>query len=41
MPVCPLALRAVHRHWDLSPQVVDDQSARRIALAFIVHALVK
>jgi AcrR family transcriptional regulator len=32
---------AVHRHWDASPQTVDEDSARRTALAFIVGALVK
>jgi len=31
----------VHRHWDPSPQTVDEDSARRIALAFLVGALVK
>jgi AcrR family transcriptional regulator len=36
-----LVLWAVHRHWDPTPQVVDEGSARRIALAFVVHALVK
>jgi len=36
-----LVFWAVHRHWDPSPQLVDDRSARRIALAFVVHALMK
>jgi len=32
---------AVHRHWDPSPQAVDESAARRIALAFLTSALVK
>jgi len=36
-----LVFWAVHRHWDPSPQTVDEDSARRIALAFLVGALVK
>jgi AcrR family transcriptional regulator len=32
---------AVHRHWDASPQTVDEDSARRTALAFLAGALVK
>ena len=36
-----LVFWAVHRHWDASPQNVDDDSARRTAIAFLVGALVK
>src|SRR3990172_9154320 len=36
-----LVFWAVHRHWDPSPQAVDEGSARRIALAFLAAALVK
>jgi len=36
-----LVFWAVHRHWDPSPQVVDDASARRAVLAFLVSALTK
>lgn len=36
-----LVFWAVHRHWDASPQAVDEGSARRVALAFLVGALVK
>jgi hypothetical protein len=32
---------AVHRHWDPSPQAVDEDSARRTVLAFLTAALVK
>jgi AcrR family transcriptional regulator len=32
---------AVHRHWDPSPQAVDEASARRTVLAFVAAALVK
>ncbi len=32
---------AVHRHWDPSPQAVDEGSARRTVLAFLTTALVK
>lgn len=32
---------AVHRHWDPSPQAVDEASARRTVLAFLTAALVK
>ena len=32
---------AVHRHWDPSPQAVDESSARRTVLAFLAAALVK
>jgi AcrR family transcriptional regulator len=32
---------AVHRHWDASPQNVDEDSARRTAIAFVVGALEK
>jgi hypothetical protein len=31
----------VHRHWDPSPQAVDEASAKRTALAFLTSALVK
>jgi hypothetical protein len=36
-----LVFWAVHRHWDPSPQAVDEKSARRTALAFLTRALVK
>jgi len=36
-----LVFWAVHRHWDPSPQPVDEASARRTALAFLTHALAK
>jgi len=36
-----LVFWAVHRHWDPSPQAVDEESARRTALAFLTRALVK
>jgi AcrR family transcriptional regulator len=36
-----LVFWAVHRHWDPSPQDVDETSARRTALAFLTSALVK
>jgi hypothetical protein len=36
-----LVFWAVHRHWDASPQAVDEGAARRIALAFLIGALVK
>ena len=36
-----LVFWAVHRHWDLSPQAVDEDSARRTVLAFLTSALVK
>ncbi|MGH7288740.1 MAG: TetR/AcrR family transcriptional regulator, partial [Myxococcota bacterium] len=36
-----LVFWAVHRHWDPSPQAVDENSARRTALAFLVAALVR
>jgi AcrR family transcriptional regulator len=36
-----LVFWAVHRHWDPSPQAVDEASARRTALAFLTRALVK
>jgi AcrR family transcriptional regulator len=36
-----LVFWAVHRHWDPSPQVVDEGSARRNVLAFLTSALVK
>jgi AcrR family transcriptional regulator len=36
-----LVFWAVHRHWDPSPQAIDEDSARRIALAFLTAALVK
>jgi AcrR family transcriptional regulator len=35
-----LVFWAVHRHWDPSPQDVDEESAKRTALAFVVYALV-
>jgi AcrR family transcriptional regulator len=34
-----LVFWAVHRHFDPAPQPVDEASARRTALAFLVHAL--
>jgi len=36
-----LVFWAVHRHWDPSPQAVDENSAKRTALAFLTRALVK
>ncbi len=36
-----LVFWAVHRHWDPSPQDVDEASAKRAALAFLTSALVK
>ncbi len=36
-----LVFWAVHRHWDPSPQAVDEDSARRGAIAFLTSALVK
>jgi AcrR family transcriptional regulator len=36
-----LVFWAVHRHWDPSPQPVDEDSAKRTALAFLTSALVK
>jgi AcrR family transcriptional regulator len=36
-----LVFWAVHRHWDPSPQAIDEASARRAALAFLTSALVK
>lgn len=36
-----LVFWAVHRHWDPSPQAVDEASARRTVLAFVAAALVK
>ncbi len=36
-----LVFWAVHRHWDRSPQAVEEASARRTALAFLTSALMK
>jgi AcrR family transcriptional regulator len=36
-----LVFWAVHRHWDASPQAVDEASAKRTVLAFLTRALVK
>lgn len=36
-----LVFWAVHRHWDPSPQPIDEASAKRTALAFLTRALVK
>jgi AcrR family transcriptional regulator len=36
-----LVFWAVHRHWDPSPQAVDESSARRTSIAFLTSALVK
>lgn len=36
-----LVFWAVHRHWDPSPQALDEASARRTVLAFLTNALVK
>ena len=36
-----LVFWAVHRHWDPSPQIVDEVSARQTVLAFLTAALVK
>jgi AcrR family transcriptional regulator len=36
-----LVFWAVHRHWDPAPQAVDEASARRTVIAFLISALVK
>jgi AcrR family transcriptional regulator len=36
-----LVFWAVHRHWDPSPQALDEASARRTVLCFLAAALVK
>ena len=36
-----LVFWAVHRHWDPSPQAVDEASARRAVLTFLTSALVE
>jgi AcrR family transcriptional regulator len=36
-----LVFWAVHRHWDPSPQAVDETSARRAVVTFLTRALVK
>jgi AcrR family transcriptional regulator len=36
-----LVFWAVHRHWDPSPQAIDESSARRTVLAFLTSALVE
>jgi AcrR family transcriptional regulator len=36
-----LVFWAVHRHWDPSPQMVDEDSARRTVLAFLTAALLE
>jgi AcrR family transcriptional regulator len=36
-----LVFWAVHRHWDPSPQAVDENSAKRTVLAFLLSALSK
>src|SRR5262245_4303745 len=36
-----LVFWAVHRHWDPSPQAVDENTARRTVLAFLLSALSK
>jgi AcrR family transcriptional regulator len=36
-----LVFWAVHRHWDPSPQAVDEAAARRTVLAFVAAALTK
>jgi AcrR family transcriptional regulator len=36
-----LVVWAVHRHWDPSPQIVDENAARRTVLAFLLSALLK
>jgi AcrR family transcriptional regulator len=36
-----LVFWAVHRHWDPSPQPVDEERAKATALAFLTRALVK
>ena len=36
-----LVFWAVHRHWDPSPQAIDEASAKRTVLAFLTSALVK
>jgi AcrR family transcriptional regulator len=34
-----LVFWAVHRHWDPSPQAIDEEQAKRTALAFLLSAL--
>lgn len=36
-----LVFWAVHRHWDAKPQAVDEASARRTVIDFLIAALVK
>ena len=36
-----LVFWAVHRHWDPSPQAVDEEPAKRTVLAFLLSALLK
>jgi AcrR family transcriptional regulator len=36
-----LVFWAVHRHWDPSPRLFDEESARRTVLAFLTAALLK
>jgi AcrR family transcriptional regulator len=36
-----LVFWAVHRHWDPSPQAVDESHAKRTVLAFLLSALLK
>lgn len=36
-----LTFWAVHRHWDPSPQAIDEESARQTVLAFLTRALVE
>ncbi len=36
-----LVFWAVHRHWDPSPQSIDESSARRTVLAFLIGALMR
>jgi AcrR family transcriptional regulator len=36
-----LVFWAVHRHWDPSPQAVDEAAAKRTALSFVTRALVE
>ena len=36
-----LVFWAVHRHWDPSPQAIDEATARRTVLGFLTSALVK
>jgi hypothetical protein len=36
-----LVFWAVHRHWDPSPQAIDEASAKHTVLTFLIRALAK